>query len=192
MGYRMRRCLRSYHTGARSESGEVRPMPAKSATATTSVSSPEIKNQAATTAPEPSWESLIKFKETEALRKPAIAAKRLKAPWLWAGAVGAILLGLAGVLDLVIMAKPPMGVILLENVPENAVVEVDGDRIRAIPAVEQLVTLETNAAKHVVVVKRGSDVLLAESVTLETAKKLKLKLRPVTPTEKKISHPLAR
>ena len=74
--------------GARSESGKVRPMPAKSATATTSVSSPEIKNQAATTAPEPSWESLIKFKETETLREPALAARRSEVPWLWAAAVG--------------------------------------------------------------------------------------------------------
>ena len=66
---------------------------------------------------------------------------------------------------------------MLENVPENAVVEVDGDGIRVMPAVDQTVTLETNAGKHVVVVKRGSDVLLAERVTLETGKKLKLTLR---------------
>ena len=177
---------------ARSESGKVRPMPAKSATATTSASSPEIKNQAATTAPEPSWESLIKFKETDALREPALAAKRLEAPWLWAAAVVAVLLGLAGAWALAIMVKPPKGVIVLENVPENAVIEVDGDGIRVIPAVDQTVTLETNAGKHVVVVKRGSDVLLAERVTLETGKKFKLTLRAVTPTVKHISHPLAR
>ncbi len=167
-------------------------MPAKSATATTSVSSPEIKNQAATTAQEPSWETLIKFKETETLREPAPAARRSEVPWLWAAAAVAVLLGLAGAWALAIMVKPPKGMIVLENVPENAVVEVDGDGIRVMPAVDQTVTLETNAGKHVVVVKRGSDLLLAERVTLETGKKLKLTLRTVRPTGKHISHHSAR
>jgi Activator of Hsp90 ATPase homolog 1-like protein len=36
------------------------------------------------------------------------------------------------------MVKTPMGVILLENVPENAVVELDGDNITVTPSVGQL------------------------------------------------------
>ena len=60
---------------------------------------------------------------------------------------------------------------MLENVPENAVVEVDGDRIIVTPAVDQPVTIEVKPGKHGVVVKRGSEVFLAEGVTLEAGKR---------------------
>ena len=49
-----------------------------------------------------------------------------------------------------------MRVIVLENVPENAVVELDGDNITVTPSVRQLLTIETKAGKHVVVARRGT------------------------------------
>jgi hypothetical protein len=65
------------------------------------------------------------------------------------------------------MVKTPMGVILLENVPENAVVELDGDKITVTPTVRQLLTIETKAGGHVVVARRGTQVFMAESVDVE-------------------------
>jgi hypothetical protein len=70
-----------------------------------------------------------------------------------------------------------MRVIGLENVPENAVVEVDGDKNTVTPSVGQLLTIETKAGKHVVVVKRGTQVFMAESVDVEAGKHLRLNVR---------------
>jgi hypothetical protein len=83
-------------------------------------------------------------------------------------------------LALVGTANAPTGVIELEHVPENAVVEVDGDRITSVPAAGQPVTIETRAGKHVVVVKRGVQVLMAESVGVEAGKHVRLNV-PAAP-----------
>ena len=44
--------------------------------------------------PRACWETLITFKEPETLRDPAIAAQRRRERWMWAAAVGAVLLAL--------------------------------------------------------------------------------------------------
>jgi serine/threonine protein kinase len=136
---------------------------------------PVTKNQTATTRPEPSWETLIQFKEPETLRDPAAAAQRPQGRWLWPAAVGALLLlALVIAWALVATGKAPTGVIELKNVPQNAVVEVDGERIAVDPAAGQPVTIEIRAGKHVVVVKRGAQVLMAESVGVEAGKHSRL------------------
>ena len=61
--------------GTRRESREDRPMSAQSATNSAAVPAPAIKKQAAAAPPEPSWESLIKFKETQPLRGSPVAAR---------------------------------------------------------------------------------------------------------------------
>ena len=127
------------------------------------------------------------------MREPALAAPRPQNLWLWSGAaVGAVLLGLAVAWALVIMFQTATVVIVLENVPDNAVVEVDGDRITVVPAVNQPVAIERKAGKLEVVVKRGSEVFLAESVTLEAGKPFKLTVRTPAPIERTVSPPFSR
>ena len=70
-----------------------------------------------------------------------------------------------------------MRVIVPDNVPENAVLEVDGHKITVTPSVGQPLTIETKAGKHVVVVKRGTQVIMAESVDVEAGKHLRLNVR---------------
>jgi len=96
-------------------------------------------------------------------------------PSAWWFAAWPLLLGLVIVLAaLTFRVKTKYGVIVLENVPENAVVEVDGDRVTITPTGGEPVRIEARAGKHGVVVRRGDDVLLGESVTLESGKQSKL------------------
>jgi len=90
-------------------------------------------------------------------------------------AAGVLLVGLsiawaAGVFE--ITTKD--GVIVLEKVPENAVVEVDGERVTVTPVRGEPVKIETRPGTHRVVVNVGGKVLLAENLTLESAKASRL------------------
>jgi serine/threonine protein kinase/formylglycine-generating enzyme required for sulfatase activity len=140
---------------------------------------------------EPAWSSLIELKETEddwedagALARPTKGRSGL-GPRGWWAAAGVLLLGLLVAWAAVIVkieTKP--GVIVLENLPENAIVEVDGDRVPVARTGGESIKIEGQAGKHVVVVKRGDDVLLGETVTLQSGKESKLTVRldpPVAP-----------
>ena len=78
----------------------------------------------------------------------------------------------------VFRVKTRNGVIVLDNVPQNAVVEVDGDRITVSPTGGQPVKIEVQPGKHGVVVKRGEDVLLGVSVAIASGREFKLSVRP--------------
>jgi hypothetical protein len=106
-------------------------------------------------------------------------------PRAWWAAAGVLLLGLVVACTVVILKiKTKHGVIVVENVPESAIMEVDGDRLTVTPIGGMPIKVEGEAGKHVVVVKRGDDVLLGESVTLQSGQELKLTVhldRPVAP-----------
>ena len=73
------------------------------------------------------------------------------------------------------------GVLLLENMRENAVVEVDGKRVPvSSTAGSPLKKLEISPGTHGVLVKEGNDVLLGESVTLESGSQVTLRVRDRT------------
>ncbi len=92
-------------------------------------------------------------------------------------AAGLLLLGLVVAWGaLVLRVKTAKGTIVLENVPADAVVEIDGDRITVTPTVGEPLKIEAPAGKHGLVVRRGDLVLLVESVTLEAGKPFKHKL----------------
>ena len=98
-------------------------------------------------------------------------------PRVWWAAAGVLLLGLVVASAAVVLrVKTANGTIVLENVPENAVVEVDGDRITVTPTVGEPLKIDAPAGKHGLVVRRGNLVLLVESVTLEAGKPFKHKL----------------
>ena len=84
---------------------------------------------------------------------------------------------------MVLRLKTANGTIVIENVPADAVVEVDGDRITVTPTVGEPVKIQAPAGKHGVIVKRGGDVLLGESVTLESGKQFKLTVSFVPATK---------
>jgi serine/threonine protein kinase len=108
----------------------------------------------------------------------AVAKRRGLGPRGWWVAAGVFLIGLFVAWAAVIFKiKTEHGVIVLENVPENAVVEVDGDRVTVTPTGSEPITIAGQAGKHVVVVKRGDDVLLGENVTFESGKQLNLTVR---------------
>jgi len=110
-------------------------------------------------------------------------------PRAWWAAAGVLLLGLVVAWAAVgLRVKTANGTIVLENVPADAVVEVDGDRITVTPTVGEPVKIQARAGKHGVVVKRGDLVLLGESVTLESGKQFKLTVWVVPPT--KLPHEL--
>ena len=77
--------------------------------------------------------------------------------------------------------RTPNGVIVLENVPEDAVVEIDGEQITVTPTVGKLVKIVVQARKHGVFVRRALDPLLVESVTVESGKETKLTVRLESP-----------
>jgi len=111
-------------------------------------------------------------------RLKAVEKLRARGPRAWWFAAWPLLLGLVIVWAAVAFRiKTKDGVIVLENVPENAVVEVDGDQVTITPTGGQPVKIEASAGKHGVIVRRGDDVLLGESVTLQSGKQSKLSVR---------------
>ncbi len=177
--------------------GSVSPQPV---TSRTPVPVPPGKTLQEKASPQAAQESLVELKETERsphVGAPAIAAPQRQRPrWMWpAVAAGVLLLGLvvawaAGVFKV----KTKDGVIVLENVPGDALVEVDGERITVTPAIGKPIKIEAPAGKHEVAVKRGNDVFLGKSVTVEAGKPLKLMVRlepPAAPEPGKTSPPPA-
>ena len=104
--------------------------------------------------------------------------RRLGSRGRWAIAGVSLSVLLAASLAVIVKVRTPRGVIVLENVPANAVVEVDGDPVTVGPIAGQPITIRGRVGKHVVVVKRGDDVLLGESFSLGSDKPLRLAVRP--------------
>jgi formylglycine-generating enzyme required for sulfatase activity len=130
--------------------------------------------------PEPASESSVDLKKTESspAAAPAVALKR-RPPWLWPAAAASILLlalvaaWAAGVFKV----KTASGVIVVENVPPDAVVEIDGGKVTITPSEGQPVRIEQPPGKYFVRVKRGGDELLGESVMIASGEQLKLRVR---------------
>ena len=87
--------------------------------------------------------------------------------------MGLIVVLAAGVL----VVKTPDGTIVIENLPENAVIEVDGERVVVTPVDGKPIEIPLKPGKHGVVVKRGDVFLAGESVTIESGKDFKLIVR---------------
>jgi serine/threonine protein kinase/type 1 glutamine amidotransferase len=107
--------------------------------------------------------------------------KRL-GPQTWWAVAGALLFGLIVAWAAVILkVKTANGWIVLENVPENAVVEIDGDRVTVTPNGGESIQIEAAAGKHDVVVKRGDDSPFVKRVPVESGKPFKLTVRLESP-----------
>ncbi len=161
------------------------PEPAQPATSTArnaaqrSAAKPVGSNQA-----EPICRSLPAMEDRESVAAPAkpvaVAPGVARSRRLWPAAAGVLVLGLAIAWAIgVFNVKTKDGVIVLEHVPENAVVEVDGERAIVTPVGGEPVKIPAPPGKRFVVVKRNNDLLLGESVTLESGKSFKLAVRNI-------------
>ena len=84
-----------------------------------------------------------------------------------------VLLGLLVAVAVVVRLQTRHGTIVLDNVPPDAVVEIDGERITVNPAEGEPLQFEAAAGKHVLVVRRGDLALFAQNVTIEVGKQWK-------------------
>ena len=119
-----------------------------------------------------------------------MASRRPARPrWIWPAAASGVLAFalMAALASGVFRVKTTNGTIVIENLPANAVVDVDGERITIRPPAGEPLSIETKAGKHFVVVKWRDAPLLNESVTVESGKQFKLAVRldPPGANEKK-------
>jgi serine/threonine protein kinase/formylglycine-generating enzyme required for sulfatase activity len=102
---------------------------------------------------------------------------------VWAAA-GVLLLGLVAAWVVVIKLRVQNGVIVLENVPANALVEVDGQRVTVSPAAGKPVKIEAQPGDHGVIVKWGDVQVLGKTVSVESGKEFKLTIRLEPPARR--------
>ena len=190
----------------RPESPATGSVPTQPATSLAPAAMPPAQKPAAPASPETRWESLIEFKKTEPQNDPVpavIKVEKKKPRWLWpVAASGCLLMALIALLASgVLRLNSPNGTIVLENdvigagardpapldtangtivlanVPADAVVEIDGEKRTLAPTIGTPVKIEARLGRHGVVVRRGEDVLLGESVNLESGKEFQLIVR---------------
>ena len=97
--------------------------------------------------------------------------------WLtWPMVTGVMSLGLLLALAIGVMtAQTKDGVIVVENVPAGGVVELDGAKVRMGAVNGPSLRIAARPGEHAVIVKRGEELLLGESVVVESGKAVRLR-----------------
>jgi len=123
----------------------------------------------------PAWESLLDLRteeETVEDSRPACRTRGYVLRRVWAVAATALLL--LGLLlawaGQVLKLKTEKGVLVIENPPADAVVEIDGEKVTLTPAGGNRGRIEVRPGEHGVVVKRGDETLIGKSVSIESGK----------------------
>jgi serine/threonine protein kinase len=159
--------------------------------------------------PEPAWNSLINLRDRSPLHDslldspgraagPAAKHQGSRAWWTAVGNLAQRVPGawwtIAGVFLLcfaiawgagVIKVKTPDGVIVLEGVPADTLVEVDGGEITVTPTAGEPVKIKSAPGKHSLVVKRGAEELWVDSLTVVSGKQSRITVRIERPTPSK-------
>jgi hypothetical protein len=132
----------------------------------------------------PARESLIEFQKTEPVDETAprvVSKPPAKRPVrLWPTALAGVLLVGALVLWAAMSGRTvatPDGSLVIERVPESAVVEVDGTRLDVKAAGGGPFGIQLKPGPHGVTVKRNDTVFVAESVTILSGKETRLTVR---------------
>jgi serine/threonine protein kinase len=150
-------------SGARSE-------PTQVANTASPIPMPSLKAPAAPARPEPVWESLIQFKENQPLAEsgPAIVASASPPRSLWPSvAVGSLLLGFIIAWTVIVRVKTKYGEIVVKNVPDEAVVSVDREKLKIkLPGEGDPVEVTAGPHGSGVVVKEGESELKGDEVTI--------------------------
>ena len=160
-------------------------VPSRSAAESVSARGPRDSATARRSRPELIGENSVDLEETECSREtaPVVTEKRRqRSPWMWATAAGGvILLGwCVAWAAMALNAKPKNGVLVLEDVPENCVVRLDGKRTIVTQRGGGPLRIEAGPGKHDVSVMKGDHVLLVKRVNLTSEKAFKLRV-PTAP-----------
>src|SRR5262249_1342047 len=137
------------------------------------------------TIPDARWEDLIELREAEGARGTAPeAAPARRPPWVGASvAVGLVILGfLAAMLAGAIRVKPRDGVIVVEGVPMDAEVLVDGHEITVTrPGVGKPVVVRAVPGERQVEVKADGFQAFGEVVTVKAGgtQEVRVRLEPL-------------
>jgi serine/threonine protein kinase len=134
-------------------------------------------------ATETRWESLIEFREekkpADAVAAPVVVPTR-RPPWVWpAVAVGVVVLGLlVAWLGGTFRVKTPDGVIVLENLPKDAEILVDGGKITVTwPGDDKPVEIRAVPGQRKVEVKKDGFKTFGEVVTVKTGESEEVTVR---------------
>jgi hypothetical protein len=151
------------------------------------------------------WESLIELKEDEPFINAVKPAEPKSAhtegptrrpPWVWASvAAGLLLLGLIiAWAALVLRVKTKEGVILLENLPEEAVVYVDGGRVNVSwPDGGVFAEIVVPEGKHGVKVKMPGFTTFGEDVVIDAGGRRGIRVRlerPIAERAERVEPPV--
>ena len=177
----------------RPESPAKGSVPTQPATNLEPAAASPVKKTAARARPEPQWESLIEFKETEPAKVPAPDVAVLKRPiprWLLpAVAAGVLVLGLVVAWGVILRVKTANGMIELVNLPKDAEVLVDGAEVAVTwPGGGKPAVITVTAGKHKIMVKKDGIEISDDEVTVQADGKEKFSVRFVAST--KPSHEL--
>ena len=139
----------------------------------------------ATTVAEPRWEGLIETEEENLSDLAALAVRPTRRPpWVWfAAAAGVLMLGLfAAWLGGVFKVKTPDGVIVLENVPEDADILVDGGKVSVTFSGDgSPVEIRAVPGRHKVEVKKDGFATFAKELTIKAngSQEVTVRLEPL-------------
>ena len=147
-----------------------------------------VKKTAAKAHPEPQWESLIEFKETEPAKVPAPDVAVLKRPiprWLLpAVAAGVLVVGLAVAWGVILRVKTANGMIELVNLPKDAEVLVDGDEAAVTwPGGGKPAVITVTAGKRRILVKKDGLEISGDELTVKAEGIEKFTVRLVPPVK---------
>jgi serine/threonine protein kinase len=117
-------------TDARPAAPRAGSVPARSAAELAPAPGSSVRKPATTASPDSLWESLVVLRGTERSqdKTPASASPR-RPRWLWpVAAIGLLLLGFVAVWGVLIKIWTPEGFIVLKDLPDQAMVVVDGKK----------------------------------------------------------------
>jgi hypothetical protein len=166
------------------------PMSAQPATSVT-IPNPSVRKSSKSGTDGVAWESLIEFKEDEPLMnvvkpkaaepKPSPTEVPVRRPvWVWpAVAAGVLMLGLiAAWMGGVFKVKTPDGVIVLENVPEDAEILVDGGKINVKwPGAGEPLEIRAVPGQRTMSVRKDGLTTFGEVVTVKAAESVEVTVR---------------
>ena len=140
--------------------------------------------------PKSTWESMREPQETERPTEPSAVSVRARRPrWVWPAVASAVLL--VGLISAwaagVFKVKTKSGVIVLENVPDQAEVSVDGEKVTVQwPKGGGPLEITVPAGKRGIEVKKDGFKTFGDEVTVEAGgnKEIRVTLLPLVPPER--------